>query len=98
MTYLVRLPIDVVKIDKSFVRGIDEQDNNLETIVRSIINMSESLDMENVFEGVETEQELTVIESLGGDIIQGYLYSKPLTGSDLMSWIKGRSNLDDKVG
>jgi diguanylate cyclase (GGDEF)-like protein len=98
MTYLVRLPIDVVKIDKSFVRGIDEQDNNLETIVRSIINMSESLTMENVFEGVETEQELAVIKSLGGDIIQGYLYSKPLTGSDLMSWIKERNSIEDRVG
>ncbi|MBE9567331.1 MAG: EAL domain-containing protein [Proteobacteria bacterium] len=97
MTYLVRLPIDVIKIDKTFVQGIHEEDNNLEAIVRSIINMSDSLGMENVFEGVETKQELSAIRSMGGDIIQGYLYSKPMTGTDLTSWVKDRNSYDDQA-
>jgi EAL domain-containing protein (putative c-di-GMP-specific phosphodiesterase class I) len=91
MTYLARLPIDIVKIDKSFIRDIDSDDNNLETLVKAIINMSSSLNMENVFEGVETRGELSVIRQMGGDIIQGYLYSKPLPERDIFHWIRQNS-------
>ena len=87
MTYLARLPIDIVKIDKSFIRGIDDRGSNLETLVRTIVNMSSSLEMENVFEGVETTGELEKIKSMGGDIIQGYLFSKPLKEAALLEWI-----------
>jgi EAL domain-containing protein (putative c-di-GMP-specific phosphodiesterase class I) len=88
MTYLARLPIDIVKVDKSFIRGIDDRGNTLKALVSAIVHMSSSLQMENIFEGVETEQELEVISDIGGDIIQGYLYCKPLKEEDLLQWIE----------
>jgi len=87
MSYLTRLNIDVIKIDRSFVTGIDS-DENLRKIVYAIIGMSQSLDIENVIEGVETTKELSTVQSLGGRIIQGYLYSKPLKrGEELTAWL-----------
>jgi len=86
MTYLARLPIDVIKIDKSLVRDIDEN-NNLRSIVNAIVTMSKSLGMKNIFEGVETDNELKAIKSMNGDIIQGYLYSKPLKEREIIKWL-----------
>lgn len=86
MTYLARLPIDVIKIDKSLVRNVDEN-NNLRSIINAIVTMSNSLGMKNIFEGVETDAELKVIKNMGGDIIQGYLYSKPLKEKEIVKWL-----------
>ncbi len=86
MSYLARLPIDVIKIDKSLVRNINEH-NNLKSIVKAIVTMSESLGMKNIFEGVETKEELSVIKSMKGNVIQGYLFSKPLMADDIDHWI-----------
>ena len=86
MSYLTRLPIDIIKVDQSFIQGIDKS-KALETIVKAIINMSVSLGIKNIFEGAETEAELDVIKKLDGEIIQGYLYSKPLDESDIDEWL-----------
>jgi EAL domain-containing protein (putative c-di-GMP-specific phosphodiesterase class I) len=88
MTYLTRLPIDSIKVDQSFVRNIDTN-SGLENIVRAIVNMSQSLGMDNVFEGVETNEELDVVKKLNGKIIQGYLFSKPLNIEDIDEWLNG---------
>ncbi len=92
MNYLARLPIDIIKIDKSLIRNIDEN-NNLQSIVRAIVTMSKSLNMMNIFEGVETKAELTEIKKLNGEIIQGYLFSKPLSAEDVGKW----TNMDEKI-
>ena len=87
MSYLTQLNIDVIKIDRSFVTGINN-DDNLRKIVYAIIGMSQSLEIENVIEGVENREELATIQALGGNIIQGYLYSRPLKrGDDLARWL-----------
>ena len=86
MSYLARLPIDVIKIDKSFVRDIHLHDN-LKIIVKAIVTMSKSLGKTNVFEGVETDAELTEIIKMDGSIIQGYLFSKPLSRIDIENWL-----------
>lgn len=86
MSYLTRLPIDCIKVDQSFIRDIDKSDT-LRNIVRAIVNMSNSLNVKNVFEGVETEQELEVVKQLNGTVVQGYLYSKPLEVEDITSWL-----------
>ena len=85
--YLAKLPIDIIKIDRSMITGID-QNKNLQDIVRAIVTMSQSLGIENVFEGVETEEELEMVKSLNGSIIQGYLFSKPLEVSSLGQWFE----------
>ncbi len=92
MNYLARLPIDIIKVDKSLIRNIDES-NNLQSIVRAIVTMSKSLNMTNIFEGVETNDELAEIKKLDGEIIQGYLFSKPLSAEDVGKW----TNLHENV-
>ncbi|MCW8955948.1 MAG: EAL domain-containing protein [Gammaproteobacteria bacterium] len=90
MRYLTCLPIDIIKIDRSFVTNI-EHDESLRSIVQTILSMTNSLELSHVIEGVETESQLDVIRKLGGYIIQGYLFSKPLAEYDVEQW---QSDLD----
>ena len=86
MNYLARLPIDIIKVDKALVRNIDVN-NNLRSIVKAIVTMSEGLGIRNVFEGVETLAELATVKKMGGEVIQGYLFSRPLSGDDAVKWL-----------
>jgi diguanylate cyclase (GGDEF)-like protein len=86
MTYLARLPIDIIKIDKSLIRDIDKHEN-LKSIVKAIVTMSTSLGMKNIFEGIETNEELSVIKKMSGYIIQGYLISKPIPEEEVDDWL-----------
>lgn len=86
MSYLTRLPIDSIKVDQTFIRDIDSN-ITLENIVKAIVNMTTSLGMKNIFEGVETEAELEVIKKLNGAVVQGYLYSKPLDVHGVHNWL-----------
>lgn len=76
LSYLQRLPIGVLKIDRSFITPLGSEQAN--AIVRAIIAMAHSLDLVVVAEGVETEAQLTILRALGCDIGQGYFYSQPL--------------------
>ena len=77
LSVLKRLPIDILKIDQSFVRdlGKDLGDN---AIVAAVVNMARALALRVVAEGVETEEQLAILRDLGCDEHQGYLYSRPL--------------------
>ena len=86
MNYLARLPIDIIKVDKTLVRNLDIN-NNLRSIVKAIVTMSEGLGITNIFEGVETMAELAAIKKMGGEIIQGYLFSKPLDAHSAVKWL-----------
>jgi diguanylate cyclase (GGDEF)-like protein len=82
LSVLKALPIDILKIDQSFVRdlGTDMSDT---AIVAAIVNMARALALRVVAEGVETEEQLTILRDLGCDEYQGFLYSKPLPGDVL---------------
>lgn len=77
LSHVNRLPIDILKIDRSLINNIETYDENFE-IVKSIISMSHSLNIKVVTEGVETEDQLKVLKNLQSDSIQGYLISKPI--------------------
>ncbi len=79
LSYLQRLPIDVLKIDRSFITPLGSDQSN--AIVRAIIAMAHSLNLRVVAEGVETEEQLAILRLLDCDIAQGYLHSKPLPAS-----------------
>ena len=76
LSYLKRLPIDVLKIDKSFVDGIGV-DEKSEYIAESIIKLSHSLNLKVVAEGVETKEQLGYLNKMKCDVAQGYYFSKP---------------------
>lgn len=82
LNYIVRLPLDVIKIDKSFTQQMVQSDE-VRTIVATIINMGHSLGMKIIAEGIEFEDELKLLQKQGCDIGQGYLYSKPITTEEL---------------
>lgn len=83
LSYLDTLPIDVVKIDRSFVRNIGEDARRLK-LLRGIVNLSRQLDLEIVVEGVETEDQLALINKYNcGDLIQGYLFSMPVASEKI---------------
>jgi EAL domain-containing protein (putative c-di-GMP-specific phosphodiesterase class I) len=77
--YLKRFPVDVVKIDRSFVTGIDSNPVD-SAIAAAIIGLAEALGMTTVAEGVETEAQLTHLRALGCSVMQGYYFSRPLPG------------------
>jgi EAL domain-containing protein (putative c-di-GMP-specific phosphodiesterase class I) len=81
LSYLKRLPIDEVKIDKSFVLNMDEDDNSL-AIVEGIISLCKKMNFDVVAEGVEEKIHSTLLRALRCDICQGYFYSRPVPAED----------------
>jgi diguanylate cyclase (GGDEF)-like protein/PAS domain S-box-containing protein len=88
LSYLRRIPVDYIKIDKSFITDIcsNNEDNIL---VSTIIAMSKALGKEVVAEGVETKEQLQLLNGLGCDYIQGFYFSRPLPGEELVNYING---------
>ena len=89
LSYLHRLPIDVLKIDRSFVQAIDSQGNNSE-IVEAIVMMAKSLGLKVIAEGIETETQLAKLKSLQCFYGQGYFFAKPLDPQSLFDWLMSR--------
>ena len=81
LSHLRNLPVDVVKIDKSFVDRIT-QDPEGAAIVRSVIDLSAALGLTSIAEGVERDDQLAVLEQLGCDSAQGYLFAKPVPSDE----------------
>lgn len=82
LSYLKGLPIDTLKIDKSFIDTM-LTDENAKIIIESIIHMVKKLGFETVAEGVECEEQFDYLASIGCDCIQGFLMGKPMTGTDI---------------
>ena len=89
MNYLTKLPIDIIKVDKSFVNGIPNDNNNMQ-ISKAIIALSKSLGYKTVAEGIETKEQEETLISLDCNIGQGYLFSKPLNYEDAVEFLKER--------
>lgn len=85
LSYLKRFRIYKLKIDQSFVRGIHQNPED-QAIVKAIINLADSLGMQTIAEGVETEEELGFLRKHGCKEVQGYLFSKPLTPQEFMAF------------
>ena len=77
LSYLQRLPIDDLKIDKCFVKGID-QSAAMQPLVQAIVGLAHGLKLTATAEGVETEGELAVVRALGCDRVQGFLLGRPM--------------------
>jgi diguanylate cyclase len=90
LAYLKRLPITQIKIDRSFVIGM-ETDEDDATIVRSTIDLGRNLGLEVVAEGVESEPTWNVLRDLGCTFAQGYYLSRPVPPDELAAWLMGRA-------
>jgi diguanylate cyclase (GGDEF)-like protein len=92
LSYLKSLPLDKIKIDKSFVQDLIDDDDDT-TIVRAIIQLGKSLGMQVIAEGVETSEQEAYVISEGCHEGQGYLYSKPLPARELLAFLKQADKL-----
>lgn len=81
LSYLKKFPINNLKIDRSFVRDITSNSEN-RAIVKTIISMANNLNLDVIAEGVETEEELKFLKSNGCMVVQGYLFSPPLSDEE----------------
>lgn len=83
---LKNIPATELKIDKSFVQGMRENDRD-RIVVQKTIEMGHELGMHMIAEGVETKEQLDMLRGAGCDSVQGYLFSRPLPPSELASWL-----------
>lgn len=84
-SYLVRLPIDELKIDKSFLLEFNQ---NSKTVIASIIGLAHQLGLDVVAEGVETEEMVNLVNDYDCDIVQGYHFCRPLPLKELIIWLE----------
>lgn len=94
LSYLQRFPVDVLKIDRSFVKVIDD-DAEDSALVRAIVNLTDALGLESVAEGVETSEQLAALMAMGCDRAQGYYFARPLWANELESFLS-KANLRAK--
>jgi EAL domain-containing protein (putative c-di-GMP-specific phosphodiesterase class I) len=85
LAHLRRLPIDTIKIDKSFVQGLTRSENDT-AIVRATIELGHNLGLCVIAEGVEDQMTWDALAALGCDLVQGYLISRPLPAAALQQW------------
>ncbi|MEB3831594.1 putative bifunctional diguanylate cyclase/phosphodiesterase [Phormidium sp. CCY1219] len=91
LAYLHRLPLDIIKIDRSFINGMETDSKKLD-IVKTILTLAETLGFQAIAEGVETAAQLTLLRSLGCPYAQGYLFSKPLEEPAVASFLTAFSS------
>jgi EAL domain-containing protein (putative c-di-GMP-specific phosphodiesterase class I) len=82
LSYLRRLPVDTLKIDRSFVNGLGESDRD-DAIVRGILELAGTLRLATTAEGIETATQLATVRRLGGASGQGFLFARPLAPEDV---------------
>jgi diguanylate cyclase (GGDEF)-like protein len=91
LSYLKLLRVDELKIDKSFVRHINENANDY-TIVRSVIDLAHNLGLKTVAEGIEDRGTLDRLGSLGCDLAQGFYLARPMTAESFDAWLEARAD------
>ena len=87
LSYLKKLPLDLLKIDQSFVRDLP-QDPHACSIVRAIITLAKSLDLDIIAEGVETPEQRDYLIQNGCHMFQGYLFSRPISVDQFNQFVK----------
>jgi len=88
LSHIKRLPVHEIKIDRSFILGMQEDENDA-VIVQSIVDLGHTLGMNVVAEGVESREILDALVSLGCDVAQGFYLARPLPPERLMEWSEG---------
>ncbi|MBW9263796.1 MAG: hypothetical protein B6D70_04415 [gamma proteobacterium symbiont of Stewartia floridana] len=95
LAYLNWMPVSSIKIDREFIQDIHQNEKHRKVCV-SMIRLARSLDIKTVAEGVEIDEQLRILQQEGCDIIQGFLYSKPLSDSQVLRFCRESVGLDPK--
>ena len=98
LAYLHELPVDAIKIDRTFVQGLGEEAGSGPSIVRSIVNLADELQTSVVAEGVETPEDVAFLRSIGCEFAQGFYYGEPMSERDVISLLKVLRKSDRRVG
>lgn len=85
LSYLRDIPGDYLKVDRSFVMELPGN-NKAEAVIQAIVSLGKSLDYRIIAEGVETQAQAKFVKAIGGDIVQGFLFSRPLEADALQHW------------
>jgi diguanylate cyclase (GGDEF)-like protein/PAS domain S-box-containing protein len=94
LAQLKKFPINTLKIDKSFIDDITLSDKDA-NLVKAILSLSSNLEIDTVAEGVESFEQLDILGSMGCDVIQGYVYSKPVSAADFANLLSKNVTLYD---
>jgi diguanylate cyclase (GGDEF)-like protein/PAS domain S-box-containing protein len=92
LSYLQRFPIDILKIDKSFVDKIGNGKEG-KAVARAIIMMGDSLNLKTIAEGIERPEQIAALQNLGCEAGQGFHFARPLTTDDMEAWLKEKAHL-----
>ena len=92
LSYLRKLPARQLKIDRSFVQDLESQDD-AQAIVRAVIKLAHALGLKVVAEGVETEAQQDMLQRMGCDQLQGFLFARPMPARHLQLWVTGEDAL-----
>ena len=93
LSYLSRFPLDVLKIDKSFINQLTTDKKGI-AITQAIIAIAHSLKLEVIAEGVENEEQLEILQRLNCKYVQGYYFSKPISANDTIAFLKNHNIFD----
>ncbi len=94
LSALAILPIDTIKLDRSFISDISEESKN-GRIVTAVLSLANDLDIESIAEGVETESEQLFLKKGNCDVLQGYLLSRPMDVESTTKWLNSRATTND---
>jgi EAL domain-containing protein (putative c-di-GMP-specific phosphodiesterase class I) len=97
LAYLKHFPVTEVKIDKSFVLNMLQDDNDFR-IVRGTTSLAHDLGLMTVAEGIETQEVWNRLCELGCDFAQGYFLSRPLPVAEITQWLHKRQKRSDRIG
>ncbi len=95
MSYLKHFPLDSLKIDRSFVTGLPGRPEDI-SIARAIVALGHGLGLHVTAEGVETEPQLRMLEELGCDYVQGFLFARPMPAGEIPAWLS-RTRLPERA-
>ena len=82
LSYLQRVPFDKIKIDRSFVTGASDPAGRNAALIRAMVGLASDLKMQTTAEGVETQEELTLVRNLGCSLVQGYIFGRPMPAEE----------------
>lgn len=93
LSHLKALPLDVMKLDKSLIGGLDRSERDRQ-IMASVLQLAKATDLFVIAEGVETAEQAAILQSLGCDTLQGYYFSRPLYAEEFYEFVRARGPLE----